>query len=120
MSRPVRVRLLGKEYPLLVEPEAETTLRELAAYVDDKLQAFREAHPEKTDTTTAVITALAIAEDLFSLQQAHETLRQEHEHLQQILSRDLDYLDHLLEQALARPPGPFNGHPLKKLGTSTS
>lgn len=116
MSRSVRVRLLGREYPLLVAPDAEATLLELATYVDGKLQAFREAHPDKNDTTTAVITALAIAEDLFSLQQAHETLRQEHETLQQVLAHNLDQLDQLLEQALSPPPGAFNGHGLKKSG----
>jgi cell division protein ZapA len=65
MEKPIRVRLLGREYPLRVREEDEDRTREIAAYVDRKMQAFKEAHPEQSEIVTAVITALALAEELY-------------------------------------------------------
>lgn len=65
MQKSIRVRIAGREYSLRVREENETLTRELAQYVDGKLNAFKDAHPEQSDTTAAVITALAIAEELF-------------------------------------------------------
>ena len=62
---PVRISLLGKEYTLRVAEGKEEATEEMAAYLDEKLQAFKSAHPEQSDLTAAVITALAVAEDLF-------------------------------------------------------
>lgn len=62
---PVRISLLGKEYTLRVAEGKEAATEEMAAYLDEKLQAFKSAHPEQSDLTAAVITALAVTEDLF-------------------------------------------------------
>lgn len=65
MQKSIRVQIAGRDYSLRVRVENETLTRELANYVDTKLRAFKEAHPEQSDTTAAIITALAIAEELF-------------------------------------------------------
>ena len=66
MSHTLRVSILDREYRLRVsrEEDAQLTAR-IAEYVDHKMRAFRQAHPDRPEATTAVITALAIAEDLF-------------------------------------------------------
>ena len=71
MGKPIRVRVLGREYALRVDDDDEALTRQIAAYVDEKLRAFRTAHPEQPELTAAVITALAIAEELFTLRQGH-------------------------------------------------
>ena len=65
MEKSITVRVLGKEYTLRVREEDEAMTREIATYVDEKMTAFRKAFPKQPETTTAVIAALAIAEELF-------------------------------------------------------
>lgn len=65
MQKSIRVRIADRDYSLRVREENERLTRELAQYVDAKMQAFKDAHPEQSDTTAAIITALAIAEELF-------------------------------------------------------
>ncbi len=62
---PIKVRLLGKDYTLRVAKDDELATLEMAEYLNTKLKAFREAHPEQSDLTAAIITGLAITEELF-------------------------------------------------------
>lgn len=65
MSETIRVRILSREFSLVVEPDDEQLMREVAEFVDQRTQAFRKAHPEQPEVTAALITAVAIAEELF-------------------------------------------------------
>ncbi|MDE2997364.1 MAG: cell division protein ZapA [Bacteroidota bacterium] len=62
---PIKVRLLGKDYTLRVTKDDELATLEMAEYLNTKLQAFKSAHPEQSDLTAAIITGLAITEELF-------------------------------------------------------
>ena len=62
---PIKVRLLGKDYTLRVSKDDELATLEMAEYLDSKLRAFKSAHPEQSDLTAALITGLAITEELF-------------------------------------------------------
>ncbi len=96
MEKSIRVRLMGREYALRVAPEHEERTRAYAAYVDRKLQAFRSAHPDQSETTAALITALALAEELFAAREEAETLRKATE-------EELAALERRLGSALATP-----------------
>ncbi len=72
MEKPIRVSVMGREYALRVQEENEALMREVASYVDGRMQAFREAHPDQAKLTTAVITALALAEELHLLRREHD------------------------------------------------
>lgn len=61
----IRVRFLGKDYNLRVKEEDEAATLEMAEYLDERLRKFKSAHPEQSDLTAAIITALAVTEDLF-------------------------------------------------------
>jgi cell division protein ZapA len=61
----IRVRFLGKDYSLRVKEEDELATLEMAEYLDERLRRFKSAHPEQSDLTAAVITALAVTEELF-------------------------------------------------------
>lgn len=63
----IRVHILGREYALRVQEENEAFTREVAAFVNSRMEKFKDAHPEQAELTTAVITALALAEDLHDL-----------------------------------------------------
>jgi len=63
--KPLKVRFLGKDYTLRVTDDDELATLEMAEFLDAKLRAFKTAHPEQSDLTAAVITALAVTEELF-------------------------------------------------------
>ncbi|MDQ7041012.1 MAG: cell division protein ZapA [Rhodothermus sp.] len=72
LEKSIQVTIMGRKYPLRVRPADEALMYHLAAVVDEKMQAFRAAHPEQPELTAAVIVALSLAE---ALHEAHETLR---------------------------------------------
>jgi cell division protein ZapA len=94
MSHTIRVRILNRDFSLLVRRQDETLTRELADYVDSKIKEFRRAHPEQPEITATIITALALAEELF-------TGREEHDRFKQLVSTELGGLTEVLNEALA-------------------
>ena len=67
MEKSIRVRILGRDYALRVSEDDEAVTREIVAYVDGKMRAFHRSFPDQPELTTAVIAALAIAEEFFTL-----------------------------------------------------
>lgn len=63
--KPTKVRFLGKDYTLRVAEEDELATLEMAEYLDAKLRAFKREHPEQSDLTAALISGLAVTEELF-------------------------------------------------------
>lgn len=66
-TKSIRVHILGREYALRVQEEDEAFTREMASFVNARMEQFRDNHPEQAELTTAVITALALAEELHTL-----------------------------------------------------
>lgn len=64
MSKSIRVRIMGRTYPLRVDPSDEAYMRDIASFVDEKMQAVRDNFPGQPELTSAVIAALSIAEEL--------------------------------------------------------
>ncbi len=94
MPKSLSIHLLGREYRLLVREEDVDVTREIAAYVDAKMTAFRRAHPEQPELTAAVITALALAEELYSAREDQDALRD-------AVDAQADALTARLDEALA-------------------
>ncbi len=104
-TKSIRVRVLGREYPLKVREEGEALTREMAAYVNDRMLAFKQAHPEQSDLVTAVVTALSLAGELFGAWEASQ-------HTMRALEAELGALDQHLAEALLLPgaASPSNGN----------
>jgi cell division protein ZapA (FtsZ GTPase activity inhibitor) len=64
MSKPIRVRIMGRKYPLRVDASDEAYMRKIASFVDEKMQAVRDNFPGQPELTSAVIASLSIAEEL--------------------------------------------------------
>ena len=94
MEKSIRVRILGRDYPLRVQEEDEASTREMAAYVDAQMRAFKTAHPEQSDLVTAVVTALALAEELYTARETTPTSAP-------ALDDELEALNQLLADALS-------------------
>jgi cell division protein ZapA len=94
LQKSIRVTLLGREYTLRVKEDSESLTRELAQYVDAKMRTFKDAHPEQSETTAAIITAMAIAEELF--QERSGTASAD----DRAMEIEIDDLERLLSEAL--------------------
>jgi cell division protein ZapA len=89
-TKSIRVQILGREYALRVQEDDEAHTRRIASSLDARMQQFKEAHPEQAEFTTAVMTALSLAEELYLQREKHDdgtaALSEELEHLSQRLS----------------------------------
>ena len=94
MEKSIRVRILGRDYPLLVKEQDEALMRDMAAYIDGKMQAFKKAHPDQSDLVMAVMTALGLTEELFNASEKNNQALH-------TLDDELDALDKALAEALA-------------------
>ncbi|NBB73951.1 MAG: cell division protein ZapA [Bacteroidetes bacterium] len=92
----IRVNILGRDYALRVRDEAEDQTRELARFVERRMRQFKEAHPEQAELTTAVITALTLAEELHDLQAERDAAQED-------LDAELDGLADRLADVLSGP-----------------
>jgi cell division protein ZapA (FtsZ GTPase activity inhibitor) len=93
MKTPVSVEVLDREFTLQVEEGNVERTRRVAEQVNRRMRAFQRRHPGQAKLTTAIITALALGEDL---QQERDT-RAEHD---SALSGDLRTLTTRLTDAL--------------------
>jgi cell division protein ZapA len=92
-TKSIRVHVMGREYGLRVQEEDESFTRKVASFVNERMEQFRDAHPEQAELTTAVITALALAEEL-------HTLRDERAEDAETLNDELDRLADRLGAAI--------------------
>jgi cell division protein ZapA len=88
-ERSLRVRLLDKEYPLRVAPGAEEATFRIAKEVDDRMRQIRRAIPYQPELTVAVMTALAMAEEVATKQAEIDRLRQAIASEAEVLERKL-------------------------------
>jgi len=100
----IRVEILGRPYPLRVREENEALTREIASYVNGKMEAFREHHSDQPPLTAAIITALALAEELYAAQRDKE---QALNGVDETVQRLAEVLGEALQDDTPPPPSPI-------------
>lgn len=98
-TKSIRVHVMGREYALRVQKGDEAFTRKVASLVNERMEKFRDAHPEQAELTTAVITALALAEELHAL-------KNEQADGAEALNEELDRLVGRLEAAVTDGTSP--------------
>lgn len=93
MQKLVRVRILGREYPLRILEAQEEEIRAVADGVDARLRGFKRAYPGQSDIVAAVMTALDLADEL-------HTARKVPQRLKEAFDAELKRMDYDLERAL--------------------
>jgi cell division protein ZapA len=73
----IEVTILGQTYKLVCKEEEQAALMQAAAYVDEKMRAFRDATKIKSTEKIAVMTALSIAAELSSIKAPDGTLSEQ-------------------------------------------
>ena len=71
---PIKVHLLGKEYPIVCPQNEEHDLLIAARYLDDKMRQIRDTGRVFGAERIAVMAALNIAHELIQLQQQNRML----------------------------------------------
>src|ERR1700687_4071259 len=92
MSWPTKVEIFGQMYSIQGELDAKYVQR-LAKYVDEKMQAIADATKTVDTQKVAVLTALAIADELHSMQR-------ERNDREELLSEQAERCLTLVERAL--------------------
>ena len=87
-GRTVRVTLLGQEYPIRADADADY-VRAVAAYLDDRLRAIYEAEPSRPPLKIAILTALNLSDELFTLRREKQELMERYE------TKVREFTDHL-------------------------
>jgi cell division protein ZapA len=92
MSGPVKVQIFGQTYSIHGDLDAAYVQR-LAAYVDEKMSAIADATATIDTQKVAVLAALAIADELHSIQrdsgEHNELLREQAERCLTLVERAL-------------------------------
>jgi len=69
-AKQIEVTILGQQYRLACQPEAEPALLEAVARVDAEMHKVRATNPVRGQDRIAVMAALSIASELLRLQQS--------------------------------------------------
>jgi cell division protein ZapA len=94
MSNSVKVAIYGQSYVLGGDLD-EAYVQKLAQFVDEKMTAVADATRTVDSMRVAVLAAVAIADELYALQQEKsqrdKTLRKRAEHCLKVLERALEH-----------------------------
>ena len=88
-SRAVRVTIYGQEYPIKGRGDEEY-IKKIARFVDDRMLQIEEQTTINSPTRLAILAALNIADELFSLQQDKDQLVSEYESKAREISEHLN------------------------------
>jgi cell division protein ZapA len=92
MSQSIKVQIFGQTFSIQGDLD-EAYVQKLAAYVNQKMNAISEMAPTVDGQRLAVMAALAIADELHSLQQQHgereEILKEQAERCLNLVERAL-------------------------------
>ncbi len=66
MGKEVEVKILGNKYSFLTDRDTNEAIR-IAMLVDEEAMRIKEDEPYSSDSTIAILTALNIADKLFTI-----------------------------------------------------
>ena len=90
--KPIRVSILGKQYPLKVEEHEEQEMTIISRFVDERFHLYREQLVKQPESTVMVLAALSIAEELFEARKNSNELEKGEERLMDRVNLSLERL----------------------------
>ena len=90
--KPIKVTILGKQYPLKVEDHEEEAMIRIANYVDERFKTYRQELVKQPESTVMVLAALSIAEELFEARRANSELEDNEEVMMERVNHSLERL----------------------------
>jgi cell division protein ZapA len=74
----VRVTLLGQEYPVRADADADY-IREIAAFLDARMRTIHQAEPSRSPLRIAILAALNLTDKVFTLVREKKELEEQYE-----------------------------------------
>ncbi len=102
MKEPVEVEIFGQTFTLTSEDE-EAYVREVAAYVDQKMKQIAQTTKTVATLRVAILAALNIADEYYKARQREEEMRQEVEALSASLLGKLSQMEQEDSSSLSDP-----------------
>ncbi len=84
----VRVTILGQEYPIRADADADY-VREIAAFLDDRMRAIYQAEPSRPPLKIAILTALNLSDEVMTLRRENREVQERFE------TKVREFTDHL-------------------------
>lgn len=78
-SRSLKVEIFGQQYPIRASVEDEEYIRRIARYVDEKMREIDESMGLASTQKIAILAALNIADELFTLQDERDQVIAEYQ-----------------------------------------
>ncbi len=75
----VKIAIFGQDYPIRAKVEDEEYVRTIARYVDGKMREIDESMKPSTTVKVAILSALNIADEFFTIQQDYDRLIAEYQ-----------------------------------------
>lgn len=88
----IKVTILGKQYPLKVDPSEVETMMRISQYVDEKFRQYKKELNKQPETTVMVLAALSIAEELFEERRRNRELNQQDDQVMKDVNKRLETL----------------------------
>ncbi len=74
MGKEVEVKILGNKYSFITDRDPNDAIR-IATFVDEEARKIKEDEPYSSESTIAILTALNIADKLFTIGSDIEELK---------------------------------------------
>lgn len=63
--KPIKVTIMGRQFPLRVEESDEQLMYEVASFVDDRIRTYKSDLLNQSEPVVLILACLSIAEELF-------------------------------------------------------
>jgi cell division protein ZapA len=63
--KPIKVTIMGRQFPLRVEETDEQLMYEVAQFVDDRIRTYKNDLLNQSEPVVLILACLSIAEELF-------------------------------------------------------
>ncbi len=63
--KPIKVTIMGRQFPLRVEESDEQLMYEVAQFVDDRIRTYKNDLLNQSEPVVLILACLSIAEELF-------------------------------------------------------
>ena len=70
--KPIKVTIMGRQFPLKVEEGDEELMYEIATYVDNRIRSYKKELTNQAEPIIMILACLSIAEELFKAKRDHE------------------------------------------------
>ncbi len=70
--KPIKVTIMGRQFPLKVEEGDEELMYEIATFVDNRIRTYKKDLTNQAEPVIMILACLSIAEELYKAKRGHD------------------------------------------------